>query len=170
MWSFAGPVFFQRTLAVRGESERQSENMRLGWEFCSRPPKPQDGSPQRNGGCQKTQGRRFRHKQKGLSPIPGTSHRRPHLTRRKNTERLSEWACHENRGPTGQQQVKSSQGLLFSEARKPCAEAAGHARAQGLVSAGVVPTTPRSLERVRREMSHLLVVLCRPGNFCSVSL
>ena len=25
-------------------------------------------------------------------------------------------------------QVKSSQGLLFSEARKPCAEAAGHGR------------------------------------------
>ena len=31
--------------------------------------------------------------------------------------------------------------------------------------AGVVPTAPRSLERARREMSHLLVVLCRPGNF-----
>ena len=38
-------------------------------------------------------------------------------------------------------------------------------RAQGLVRAGVVPTTPWSLERVRREMSHLLVVLCRPGIF-----
>ena len=36
----------------------------------------------------------------------------------------------------------------------------GGSRAQGLVRAGVVPTTPRSLERVRREMSHLLVVLC----------
>ena len=46
----------------------------------------------------------------------------------------------------------------------------GGPRAQGLVRAGVVPTTPRSLERVRREMSHLLVVLCRPGNFCSFSL
>ena len=46
----------------------------------------------------------------------------------------------------------------------------GGSRAQGLVRAGVVPTTPRSLERVRREMSHLLVVLCRPGNFCSFSL
>ena len=41
----------------------------------------------------------------------------------------------------------------------------GGSRAQGLVRAGVVPTTPRSLERVRREMSHLLVVLCRPGIF-----
>ena len=41
----------------------------------------------------------------------------------------------------------------------------GGSRAQGPVRAGVVPTTPRSLERVRREMSHLLVVLCRPGNF-----
>ena len=41
----------------------------------------------------------------------------------------------------------------------------GGSRAQGLVRAGVVPTTPRSLERVRREMSHLLVVLCRPGKF-----
>ena len=46
----------------------------------------------------------------------------------------------------------------------------GGSRAQGLVCAGVVPTTPRSLERARREMSHLLVVLCRPGNFCSFSL
>ena len=46
----------------------------------------------------------------------------------------------------------------------------GGPRAQGLVRAGVVPTTPRSLERARREMSHLLVVLCRPGNFCSFSL
>jgi hypothetical protein len=41
----------------------------------------------------------------------------------------------------------------------------GGSRAQGLVRAGVVPTTPRSLERTRREMSHLLAVLCRPGNF-----
>ena len=41
----------------------------------------------------------------------------------------------------------------------------GGSRAQGLVRAGVVPTTPRSLERARREMSHLLIVLCRPGNF-----
>ena len=32
-------------------------------------------------------------------------------------------------------------------------------RAKGLVRAGVVPTTPRSLERARREMSHLLVLL-----------
>ena len=31
----------------------------------------------------------------------------------------------------------------------------GGSRAQGLVRASVVPTTPRSLERVRREMSHL---------------
>ena len=46
----------------------------------------------------------------------------------------------------------------------------GGSRAQGLVRAGVVPTTPWSLERVRREMSHLLVVLCRPDNFCSFSL
>ena len=48
----------------------------------------------------------------------------------------------------------------------------GRQRAQGLVHAGVVPTTPRFLERakVRREMSHLLVVLCRPGIFCSFSL
>ena len=46
----------------------------------------------------------------------------------------------------------------------------GGPRAQGLVRAGVVPTTPRSLERVLREMSHLLVELCRPGNFCSFSL
>ena len=44
----------------------------------------------------------------------------------------------------------------------------GGSRAQELVRAGVVPTTPRSLERVRREISHLLVVLCRPGNFLFV--
>ena len=41
----------------------------------------------------------------------------------------------------------------------------GGSRAQGQVRAVVVPTTPRSLERVRREMSHLLVVFCRPGYF-----
>ena len=41
----------------------------------------------------------------------------------------------------------------------------GGPRAQGLVRAGVVPTTPRSLERARREISHLSVVLCRPGIF-----
>ena len=44
----------------------------------------------------------------------------------------------------------------------------GGPRAQELVRAGVVPTTPRSLERVRREMSRLSVVLCRPGNFLFV--
>ena len=42
--------------------------------------------------------------------------------------------------------------------------------AQGLVRVGVVPTTPWSIERVRREVSHLLVVLCRPGNFVLFSL
>ena len=41
----------------------------------------------------------------------------------------------------------------------------GGPRVQGLVRAGVVPTDPRSLERARREMSHLLVVLCRSGSF-----
>ena len=41
----------------------------------------------------------------------------------------------------------------------------GGSRAQGLVRAGVVPATPRSLERARREMNHLLVVLCRPLQF-----
>ena len=40
----------------------------------------------------------------------------------------------------------------------------GGPRAQGLVRAGVVPTTPRSLEGVRREMGHLSVVLCRPAH------
>ena len=45
----------------------------------------------------------------------------------------------------------------------------GVPRAQELVRAGVVPTTPRSLERVRREMSHLLIVLCRLGNFVFVT-
>ena len=54
----------------------------------------------------------------------------------------------------------------------------GGSRAQGLVRVGVVvPTTPQSLERVRREMSRLLVVLCRnqgPGGqygpfaFCAI--
>ena len=41
----------------------------------------------------------------------------------------------------------------------------GGSRAQGLVRAGVVPTTPRSLERVRREMSHLLVMQTRQFSF-----
>ena len=44
----------------------------------------------------------------------------------------------------------------------------GGSRAQGLVRVGVVPTTPRSLERARREMSHLSVVLCRSSNFLFV--
>ena len=41
----------------------------------------------------------------------------------------------------------------------------GGPRAQGLVRLGAALTTTRSLERARREMSHLLVVLYRPGNF-----
>ena len=45
----------------------------------------------------------------------------------------------------------------------------GGSRAQGLVRAGAVPTTPRSLERARQEMSHLSVVLwMRPGIFLFV--
>ena len=38
------------------------------------------------------------------------------------------------------------------------------------ICAGVVPTTPQSLERAQREMSHILIVLYRPGYFCSFSL
>ena len=57
----------------------------------------------------------------------------------------------------------SSQGVLYSEATKPYAEAAGHGRKGWCVwvqksKVGVVPTTPRSLERARREMSDHLVV------------
>ena len=40
------------------------------------------------------------------------------------------------------------------------------ARGCGPHQTKVKATTPRSLEKVRREMSHLFVVLCRPGNFC----
>ena len=39
---------------------------------------------------------------------------------------------------------------------------------EGFGARGRGPTTPRSLERARREMSHLLVVLYRPGNFLFV--
>ena len=41
--------------------------------------------------------------------------------------------------------MKTSQDLLFSEARKAMCRGGGP-RAQGLVRAGVVPTTPRSKE------------------------
>ena len=54
-----------------------------------------------------------------------------------------------------QYQVKSRFTLLGG---KTAMCRGGGPRAQGLVRAGVVPTNPRSLERVRREMSHLLVV------------
>ena len=43
----------------------------------------------------------------------------------------------------------------------------GGSRAQGLVRAGVVPTTPRSLERVRREMSHLYQKFVSNWALCS---
>ena len=50
----------------------------------------------------------------------------------------------------GQSQVK-----VYSSQRQESHMQGRRARAQGLVRAGVVPTTPRSLERVRREMTHL---------------
>ena len=54
--------------------------------------------------------------------------------------------------------------FLFMEARKPYAEAAGHGR-RGWCAWVWSPPPPRSLKRARREMSHLSVVFCRPGNF-----
>ena len=73
------------------------------------------------------------------------------------------WAEMNAHVPGGGGQVKSRFTLLGG--KKAMCSGGGGPRAQGLVRAGVVPTTPRSLERVRREMSHLLGVLCRPGNF-----
>ena len=64
-------------------------------------------------------------------------------------------------------QVNKSRLTLLGGKKAMCR--GGGSRAQGPVRAGVVPTTPRSLEKAGREMSHLLVVLCRPGYICSFS-
>ena len=63
----------------------------------------------------------------------------------------------------------SSQVKVYSSRRQESHVRGGGSRAQGLVRAGAVPTTPRSLERARQEMSHLSVVLwMRPGIFLFV--
>ena len=60
-------------------------------------------------------------------------------------------------------QVKS-RFTLFGGKKAICR--GGGSRAQELVRAGVVPTTPRSLERVWREMSHFRLCCANQAFFC----